>query len=402
MSTLFRRCFLASLCILLITINSDTYTLNPVEITAYKYSHDLLFWEASNILSKWTHRIKNYAQLKDFDSDYRNEQLRDYFKLSTEITKIKLNIAKKSASTSPPYIDISNLENAISRLQIHRENMERDVEETLESEIQKVLIDQELNLWGDYVFPPVDIKLTQIPNLLVTSPRTSIDRSYELLLKPTITLKQIENLESELLGEFDLSALVTPIGGIATYPASVANYRPLKSILQTSVHEWLHHYFFFKPLGINMFTSKEMQLLNETAADIAGIEIGSIVLSKIEPELANTTNPFNTSQSIFDYADLMRETRIVVEEFLLDGNIAEAEQYMEKQRQIFVENGFYIRKLNQAYFAFHGTYANSPMSISPIGEQLKVFRSRFQDVGSFIREISKVGSYNEFLEVIDN
>ena len=98
----------------------------------------------------------------------------------------------------------------------------------------------------------------------------------------------------------------------------------------------------------------------------------------------------------------MRETRIVVEEFLLDGNIAEAEQYMEKQRQIFVENGFYIRKLNQAYFAFHGTYANSPMSISPIGEQVKVFRSRFQDVGSFIKEISKVGSYNEFLEVIDN
>ena len=205
-----------------------------------------------------------------------------------------------------------------------------------------------------------------------------------------------------MLDKFDLSALVTNIGGIATYPASVPNDRPLKPILQTSVHEWLHHYFFFKPLGSNIFTSNEMLILNETAADIAGLEIGSIVLSRIEDEFEHNTNPQNSSDSSFDYTAEMRETRMVVEELLKSGNSAEAEQFMESQRQIFVENGFYIRKLNQAYFAFHGTYANSPTSISPIGEQLKVFRSKFPDVGSFIKEISQIGSYKEFLEVAGN
>lgn len=402
MSKLIRLSLLMALSVFFITINSDTYTSNPVKKTAYEYSHDLLFWEASNLLSKWTHRIKNYATLKKFDSESRNQQLRNYFKLGVNITNLKHNIAEKSASPSPSYTDISNLEDAISRLQMDRKNLEADVEETIESEIHEILIDQGLNSWNRYVFPPVDIKLTQMPKLLVTSPRTSIERTHELLLKPDIKLKQVEKLEKELLDKFDLSALVTNIGGIATYPASVPNDRPLKPILQTSVHEWLHHYFFFKPLGRYMFTSNEMQILNETAADIAGLEIGSIVLSRIEDEFEHNTNPQNSSDSIFDYTAEMRETRLVVEKLLKSGNSAEAEQFMESQRQIFVENGFYIRKLNQAYFAFHGTYANSPTSISPIGEQLKVFRSKFPDVGSFIKEISQVGSYKEFLEVSGN
>ena len=33
---------------------------------------------------------------------------------------------------------------------------------------------------------------------------------------------------------------------------------------------------------------------------------------------------------------------------------------MEQRRQLFVENGYYIRKLNQAYFAFYGAYADVP------------------------------------------
>ena len=146
-----------------------------------------------------------------------------------------------------------------------------------------------------------------------------------------------------------------------------------------------------------------MQILNETAADIAALEIGSLVLSKIEEGLGQNTNSPKSIQlndSNFDYSTEMRETRMVVEELLNTGNSEEAEQYMEERRQIFVENGFYIRKLNQAYFAFHGTYANSPTSMSPIGAQLKVFRNKFPDVGSFIKQISQVSSYKEFLEIV--
>ena len=56
----------------------------------------------------------------------------------------------------------------------------------------------------------------------------------------------------------------------------------------------------------------------------------------------------------------MHETRVNVDEMLADGQVAEAENYMEARRQFFWENGYHIRKLNQAYFAFHGAYADQP------------------------------------------
>ena len=70
--------------------------------------------------------------------------------------------------------------------------------------------------------------------------------------------------------------------------------------------------------------------------------------------------------------------------------------YMESQRQLFLENGYYIRKLNQAYFAFHGTYADSPASVSPIYDELVQFRETLPTVGDFIREIAKFSSYTQF------
>jgi len=57
----------------------------------------------------------------------------------------------------------------------------------------------------------------------------------------------------------------------------------------------------------------------------------------------------------------MRETRIRVDKLLAQGRIEEAEAYMEERRQEFVAHGYYIRKLNQAYFAFHGAYADTSL-----------------------------------------
>ncbi|MFC1916656.1 hypothetical protein ACFLX1_00775 [Chloroflexota bacterium] len=42
---------------------------------------------------------------------------------------------------------------------------------------------------------------------------------------------------------------------------------------------------------------------------------------------------------------------------------------MEQKRQYLAEMSYHIRKLNQAYFAFHGTYADKPAFISPIGHE---------------------------------
>ena len=104
----------------------------------------------------------------------------------------------------------------------------------------------------------------------------------------------------------------------------------------------------------------------------------------------------------FDFNEEMQRTRLRVDELLEEGKIEEAEAYMEERRLVFEEHGFHIRKLNQAYFAFHGTYADSPSSVSPIGDQLHEMHELVPDLGDFIDIVSGMSSYTEFLDVLAN
>jgi hypothetical protein len=65
-----------------------------------------------------------------------------------------------------------------------------------------------------------------------------------------------------------------------------------------------------------------------------------------------------------------------------------------------VAHGYYIRKLNQAYFAFHGTYALSPTSVSPVAKQLEELRSYVPEVGEFLAAVRKASTYDKFLEIL--
>ena len=108
----------------------------------------------------------------------------------------------------------------------------------------------------------------------------------------------------------------------------------------------------------------------------------------------------NGDDDAFDFDVEMRKTRRRVDDLLADGSVEEAESYMEERRKLFVANGFNIRKLNQAFFAFHGTYAESPTSVSPIGDQLHQLRDRMPDLGTFIGTVSRMSSYDKFLETL--
>ncbi|MDP6043360.1 MAG: hypothetical protein QGI57_02865, partial [Dehalococcoidales bacterium] len=56
----------------------------------------------------------------------------------------------------------------------------------------------------------------------------------------------------------------------------------------------------------------------------------------------------------------------------------------EQKRQYLATKRYHIRKLNQAYFAFHGAYADSPTSISPIGIELKKLRDQSASLKDFL------------------
>ena len=246
------------------------------------------------------------------------------------------------------------------------------------------------------------IQTPDSPRLLVVSPRDRIERRKTVLLRPDMAVDEMEELEDEVLYTQALAALVVRTGGLATYPSIVPGRRGLLQAAETGAHEWLHQFWFFRPLGSHYNSGPEMRTLNESAADLAGEEIGRAVYEAITGEkLAPSGRPpdneaLEPEPDGFEFRREMQKTRRRVDQLLGEGSIEEAEAYMEERRQRFVDNGFYIRKLNQAYFAFHGTYASSPASVSPIQKQLELVRANVSSVGEFVRTVARFSSYQKF------
>jgi len=105
----------------------------------------------------------------------------------------------------------------------------------------------------------------------------------------------------------------------------------------------------------------------------------------------------------FDFRAEMRETRIRVDELLARERIEEAESYMEERRQEFVAHGYHIRKLNQAYFAFHGAYADQPgaAGADPIGPAVRELRARSPDIHTFVARVARVTTLAELEALLE-
>lgn len=391
-----------------IIFTADTLRQNVAERAASPHLYSLVQWEMANFLDKWLHRASSIFPWNSLSETDRAETVNDYFALTAARMGISEELTDAVAAGAGE-AELADLEAQLAALDRSRERMRADVEETLEGVISAIIIAEDISSLGGLIFPPVDFQLTRPPYVLVTSPRDRIERGDEALLTPNISLSDSLAIEDGLLAQRNLSALVIPIGGVATYPASIFNNRGLRWTLQIAAHEWLHHYLFFRPLGFNIFSSGDMQSLNETVADIAGREIGDRAFIALGGVIDDPVPPADAELDVgderdadgFDFNAEMRETRLRAEELLSQGNTGEAEAYMEERRLIFVANGYNIRKLNQAYFAFHGTYADSPASVSPIGDQVREYRELSTDLGSFLGRVSSAGSYEGFVADLD-
>jgi hypothetical protein len=259
------------------------------------------------------------------------------------------------------------------------------VEASLEAAVARVL--QSEGVGG---FPPVAFRFDSPPLLLAVSPRERIELIETVLLRPGLDTAQLEGLEREVEAAKGVSALVEGVGGIATYPSLIPAGYGLQDTVSAVAHEWLHHYFFFRPLGRAYGRDYQMTTLNETAADLAAKEIAGLVLRGygVEP-----VEPGEAAETPFDRE--MRAIRQEVDRLLGEGRVEDAEVFMEDSRQRLADLGYHIRRLNQAYFAFHGSYAQSPQSTSPIGKELERLREKAGSLGEFIRLVAGVGSYQE-------
>ena len=395
----------------LLLLRGDVFTLNPAQEVSSKYAFDLIGWHLSNSMSKWTHRALRTIPGQAISDSERLALVDEYFRLGNVENDIKGRLNVATSRLTETKSEVKRLQDELDRVHRLRREIRNDVEEALESEISSVARAEGLGLMGEVVFPPVDVRLVETPKALITSPRDTIAWQDSVLLDPRMSVESREEVEDALLETEDLSALVLDIGGLATYPASVYNGADLNATLSLMTHEWLHHYLFLRPLGQNMFDSPDMRVLNETVADLGGRELGRIARERIETRMPVTVPvSLGTTSDIldaapapandFDFRREMQETRRAVDALLAGGEVEVAESYMETRRRMFVDNGHSMRKLNQAYFAFNGTYAESPASVNPIGGEVRRLRDLSPDFGAFISLVSGVSSYAEFLDVL--
>ncbi len=288
--------------------------------------------------------------------------------------------------------------------------------ESIIQDMMTLILDDLGFTFGGQTFPPLLYHSSPLPWSLIVSPRDVIRQDTQVHLETRLNVEDHIELENAISEDLEVSTLVVPIGGVGVYPTMVAQTANLRWMASVVAHEWIHNYLNFRPLGLSYSLSPELRTINETTASIAGDEIGDALIGKFFPEflppppslelpekpLAET--PLPQAPLVFDFRVEMRETRITTDTLLEEGKIEEAEEYMEARRLLFWENGYRIRKLNQAYFAFHGAYADVPGGAAgedPVGAAVRFLRSESVSLKVFIQKISRVNSYEELQEIIN-
>jgi hypothetical protein len=268
------------------------------------------------------------------------------------------------------------------------------VETILEEQVAQALSEAGLAL-GGMPFPPVSFRFTRLPLALITSPRSVIRLEADIQLDAGLTIEQQMALELRVEERLGVSALVVPVGGIGTYPTMVQETSALNWLAEVISHEWVHNYLTLRPLGMNYETSPDVRTMNETAASLLGVALGRRVVARHYPECLPPEPPSEAAEPVeppaFDFQSEMRETREMADALLAAGEIEQAEAYMEARRQVFWDHGYRIRRLNQAYFAFHGAYADEPGGAAgedPVGEMVRQLWALSPSPAAFLRRIA--------------
>ncbi len=290
-------------------------------------------------------------------------------------------------------------------------------EAVMQEQVTQIAAEQSLTALGQPI-PSVLYHSSAVPNALIVSRRDRIEQIANLSLTTDLTIDQEAELESRVDEGLDVSSLIVPIGGVGVYPTMVMHSTSLTWLIETIAHEWTHNYLTLRPLGILYESTPELRTMNETTASIAGKEIGELVLERFYPEMGTASapalgliafpqdhpDPGDLPRPPFDFRAEMNETRVTVDALLADGTIEEAESYMQDRQQIFLRNGYLLRKINQAYFAFYGAYADVPGGAAgedPVGPAVRTLRERSESLADFINRMSWMASFEDLQEALE-
>ena len=257
------------------------------------------------------------------------------------------------------------------------------------------------------VFPSVRVRITKPPLLLVVSPKDQILYLDRVMLSSDLNDEQIEAVEKQV-DELNLSSLVCEIGGFgAAYPAIVSPDLSIKHLVAAAVEEWAHQSLAFRPLGflylldsLGFSQSPDIISMNETLAGMIADEIGGKVYTNYYQGADRRIEAVITEPD-FNFDREMKETRKNVDLMLGARRVKEAEQYMESRRLLFIRHGYNIRKLNQAYFAFHGIYGRDPGAVNTFYDDMTRLRKSYTDFAGFVKDVSNMTRYEDLQSAVN-
>jgi hypothetical protein len=361
---------------------------------------DYISWTFNAILIKGEQASLNAIQYLPQAS--QTKIVLDYLDLVNRIqdTQDQIDRIYSDPAVSNPRQKADNLLKKLAVLSDEQSRIGPLSETVLQQQTSEILSENHLTLGGQPV-PPLLYRVTPLPMALIISPRSIIRQDANISLLPELSLDQVVTLENEVERKFNVSALVTNVGGIGDYPTMVLSTTDMNFLSNTIAHEWTHNYLTMRPLGLDYDVSPDLRTMNETTASIVGKEIGLEMLTRYYPQFAPQPPPVQSSQNndqqpdnsppVFDFRKEMHITRLTADELLASGKIKEAESYMEARRKFFWDNGYQIRRLNQAYFAFNGAYADEPggaAGADPVGPAVRALRQQSPSLADFLNRIS--------------
>jgi hypothetical protein len=344
------------------------------------------------------------------DEDRRSAVL-DYLETTREVERVEheLDVMYSDPAVIDRTTATADLRANLESLHRRQAKLAPVAESVLQGQVREILTEEGLSTEGQPL-PAVLYHISDTPNLLVISAREQIGTQHSVSLVAELPVDEIEELEDRTDASLNVSSLVVPTGGIGAYPTMIMRTSDINWLSEVIAHEWLHNYLFWHPLGLRYDESAELRTMNETTAQIVGKAIGRRVLERFYPELsplqgaakplgaAGQGNTSPITPTGFDFRAEMRKTRVHVEELLAQGRVEEAEAYMEERRELFWEHGHSIRKLNQAYFAFYGSYADVPggaAGADPVGPAVRELRRRSGSLAEFVGRMASMTSFGD-------
>ena len=335
--------------------------------------------------------------------------------LIREINQVEtqLNDIYADPNISDPDTASLELRNKLDDLKKRREQLEPLAEAILQDQVNEIAAQAGLDIGGQ-ALPPVLYHTTPPPDALIISPREVIRQDQNISISPEISVDEKEALENKVDKALNVSSLVVGIGGIGLYPTMVMETTDINLLANVVAHEWVHNYLTIHPLGFSYMNSPELRTMNETVASIAGNELGKALIAKYypaylppEPQAAEPANeseqPTPPSPPVFDFNKEMNLTRVTTDRLLAEGKIDQAESYMEMRRRFLWDHGYHIRKLNQAYFAFYGAYADQPGGAAgedPVGAAVRSLRDKSPTLKDFVNRIAWMWNYEQLVKAV--